>query len=65
MCRSAARCAPRAPPRASARRCRRPRAPTPLTTAPRAAARPQVGTPALRSLDPFLMLDELKLPADQ
>jgi hypothetical protein len=24
-----------------------------------------VGTPALRSLDPFLMLDELKLPADQ
>lgn len=24
-----------------------------------------VGTPALRSLDPFLMLDELKLPADR
>lgn len=25
----------------------------------------QVGTPGLRSLDPFLMLDELKLPANQ
>lgn len=24
-----------------------------------------VGTPALRNLDPFLMLDELKLPLDQ
>lgn len=24
-----------------------------------------VGTPALRNLDPFLMLDELKLPVDQ
>lgn len=24
---------------------------------------PQIGTPNLRNLDPFLMLDELKLPA--
>jgi redox-sensitive bicupin YhaK (pirin superfamily) len=25
----------------------------------------QVGTPKLRNLDPFLMLDELKLPLNQ
>jgi hypothetical protein len=62
--RSPARCAqqPFPAPAHASRPCQPPRQP-PSQAQRRSLAAPQVGTQHMRNLDPFLMLDELRLPA--